>query len=168
VTAYTGTASAVAREVAWLQTANDDLPYLLAADSGPWQNIQAYWPRTPATQQTSIYVLRSSWSDDRASNARIRPTYEFTLKLVWPIRRAVAPLAEGEQQALDNAIDLLIQRIRGPMFDKTHGGAFLSVGENPRSPGVRVTLEDPEVTIDAQKALRVSIVYYADDYEVQD
>jgi hypothetical protein len=168
VPTYTGTAGAVAREVAWLTTSGDGLPALLTADGGPWQNIQAYWPRTPATQQTSVYVLRSSWSDDRASNARIRPTYEFTLKLVWPIRRSVAPLAEGEQQALDNAIDLLIQRIRGPMFDKTHGGAFLSVGEAPRSPGVRITFDDPEVTIDAAKTLRATVSYFADDYEVQD
>jgi hypothetical protein len=166
--AYTGTATAVAREVAWLTISTDSLPALLTANGGPWDNIQSYWARTPATQQTSIYVLRSSWSDDRVSNARIRPTYEFTLKLVWPIRQTTSPVAEGEQQNLDDAIDLLIQRIRSLMLDKTHGGAFLSVGENPRSPGVRVTFDDPEVTIDAVKALRATVSYFADDFEIQD
>lgn len=162
------TADAVSRETAWLCRSGDGLPALLTAAGGPWDNIQSYCARTPATQQNTIYVLRSSWSDDRASNQRIRPTYEFTLKLVWPIRQTASPIAEGEQQNLDDAIDLLIQRIRGPINDKSHGGAFLSVGENPRSPGVRVVTEDPEITIDAVKALRCSVVYYADDFEAQD
>lgn len=165
---YTSTAQAVAREVAWLRIANDSLPALLTADGGPWEIIQGYWPRTPATQKTGIYVLRTSWSDDRASNQRIRPTYEFTLRLVWPVRMTTTALAEGEQQALDNAIDLLVQRIRGFLADKSHNGAFLSVGENPRSPGVRVTFEDPATTISASKALLASVVYYADDNEIQD
>ena len=51
------TADAVAREVSWL-TAVDTLPSLLTANGGPWDNVQAYWARTPATQQTTIYVLR--------------------------------------------------------------------------------------------------------------
>lgn len=166
--AYTSTANAVSREVAWLKISNDALPALLAANDGPWEIIQGYWPRTMATQKTGIYVLRSSWSDDRSANQRIRPTYEFTLRLVWPVRMTTTSLAEGEQQALDDAIDLLVQRIRGPINDKSHNGAFLSVGENPRSPGVRVTFEDPATTISASKALFASVVYYADDLEVQD
>jgi hypothetical protein len=162
------TADAVTRETAWLCTSGDGLPALLTANDGPWQNIQAYMARTPATQQTSIYVLRTSWSDDRSANQRIRPTYEFTLKCVWPIRQTTTGIAEGEQQNLDNAIDLLVQRIRGPLGDKTHGGRFLSVGENPRSPGVRITYADPETTIDGSKALLASVVYYGDDFEVID
>jgi hypothetical protein len=162
------TADAVAREVAWLNTSGDGLPALLTASGGPWDNIQAYWARTPATQQTTIYVLRSSLSDERAANIRIRPTYDFTLKLVWPIRQTATPVAEGEQQALDNAVDLLLQRIRGTVEDKTHGGRFLSVGEVPRMPGVHVLFEDPEITIDAVKALRCTVSYSADDFEIND
>ena len=161
------TADAVAREVSWL-TAVDTLPSLLTANGGPWDNVQAYWARTPATQQTTIYVLRSVISDERAANIRIRPTYDFTLKLVWPIRQTTTGIAEGEQQALDSAVDLLLQRIRGPLSDKTHGGRFLSVGEVPRMPGVHVLFEDPEVTIDAVKALRATVSYSADDYEIND
>ena len=158
---------AVAREVAWL-TAVDTLPSLLTANGGPWDNVQGYWARTPATQQTTIYVLRSSLSDERAMNIRIRPTYDFSLKLVWPIRQTTTGIAEGEQQALDSAVDLLLQRIRGPLSDKTHGGRFLSVGEVPRMPGVHVLFEDPEVTIDAVKSLRCTVSYSADDYEIND
>jgi hypothetical protein len=168
VPTYTGTARAVSREVAWLTTSGDGLPALLTANGGPWDIVQGYWPRTMATQKTGIYVLRTTLSDERASNARIRPSYGFDLKLVWPIRMTSSPLAESEQQNLDNAIDLIIQRVRGPMFDKSHGGAFLSVGEVPRMPGLRVQFDDPEITIPVQKALRAVVSYPADDLEVQD
>ena len=87
---------------------------------------------------------------------------------MWPIRQTTTGIAEGEQQALDSAVDLLLQRIRGPLSDKTHGGRFLSVGEVPRMPGVHVLFEDPEVTIDAVKALRATVSYSADDYEIND
>ncbi len=162
------TSDAVAREVAWLTSWNDGLPALLTANGGPWDNIQAYWARTPATQQNSIYVLRSSLSDERAANIRIRTSYDFTLKLVWPIRQTSSPLAEGEQQNLDNAVDLLLQRIRGPVEDKTHGGRFLSAGETPRMPGVHVMFEDPEHTIEELKSLRATVSYTADDFEIND
>jgi hypothetical protein len=162
------TADAVAREVAWLNTSGDGLPALLTAAGGPWDNIQSYWARTPATQQTTIYMLRPSLSDERAANVRIRTTYDFTLKLVWPIRQTTTGIAEGEQQNLDNAVDLLLQRVRGPLLDKTHGGRFLSVGEVPRMPGVHVMFDDPALTIDSSKALLATVSYSADDFEIND
>lgn len=162
------TADAVSREAGYLASYGDGLPALLTANGGPWDVIQGYWTRTPATQKTTIYVLRSTLSDDRVANIRIRPTYEFTLKLVWPVRQTATQMLETEQQALDNAVDLLIQRIRGPVGDKTHGGRFLSVGEVPREPGVHVAFADPEQTMGAAKELRASVTYYADDYEVND
>ena len=162
------TADAVQREADWLATSNDGLPALLTSAGGPWDIVQAYYRRTPPSEKTSIYVLRTSIADDRVANIRIRPTYEFSLKLVWPVRMTASSLAEDEQQALDAAVDLLLQRIRGPVGDKTHGGRFLSVGEAPRSPGVHVTFEDPEITIPQLKSLRATCVYYADDLEIND
>jgi hypothetical protein len=163
----TSTADAVARESAWLNTFGDGLPALPAAAGGPWNVVQGYWPGLRlATQQTGIYVLRRHLADDRVANLRIRDSYEFNLKLVWPVKASTAPLAETEQQNFDNAIDLLIQRIRGPVGDKTHGGAFLSVGEVPREQPVSVGFSDPEQTIPAEKALRALVTYYADDIEI--
>jgi hypothetical protein len=160
------TSTAVAREVAWLNTTiADGLPVLPSSAGGPWQVIQGYWARTPATQKTSIFVLRSEIQDVRFSNIRIMPGYEFTLKLVWPIRTNQTPLAETEQQNLDSAVELLLRRIRGPIGDKTHGGAFLSVGEAPRNPGVHVVFADPEHTIAAEKALTCEVSYHADDFD---
>ena len=157
------------REAAWLNTTADDgLPVLPASAGGPWQVLQAFWTRTPATQKTQLYVMSLELDDLRSGGQRIMPHYQIALELHWPIRQTTPGIAEGEQQKFKNAIDLLVQRIRGPMFDKTHGGAFLSAGEVPRSPGVHVSVEPPWVTIPGDKELRGLVTYYCDDYEVQD
>ncbi len=164
---YTGLATVEAREAAWLNTTADDgLPVLPASAGGPWEAIQPFFPRTPARQKTQLYVCSLQADDNRFANVRIMPRYEITLVWYWPVRVTTSPLAETEQQNVKNALDLLVQRIRGPVGDKTHGGAFLSAGEVPRAPGVHVTIEPPWVTIDADKELRGTVVYYADDVEL--
>jgi hypothetical protein len=163
------TADAADREAAWLATTTDALPALPATSGGPWQVIQAYWPGAAlAAQKTGIYVLRTQLEDVRHGSQRIRPAYEFHLKLVWPVRVTREGIAETEQRALDAAVDLLIQRIRGPLGDKTHGGRFLSVGEDLGKPAPAVTWDDPEQTIPAGKALRALVTYHADDFEIND
>ena len=167
------TADAAAREAAWLQASGDSLPALLTAGYGPWDVVQAYWPGAHlAANQHGIYVDARTVADLRVSNQRIRPQYAFTLTLIWPVKAqgatagssGTARIAETEQQNLDNAKDLIIQRIRGPLGDKSHGGRFLSVAENPRT--VSYTKEDPSVTIPQNRSLRASLQYRADDYEV--
>jgi hypothetical protein len=160
------TADAVAREVAYLTTIGDSLPSLPSSAGGPWQVVQAYWPRTPAVNKTGVYVLRPLLDDQRASNQRIRPRYQMRLRLVWPVTTTTTSLLETAQSDFDAAVDLLVQRIRGPLGDKTHGGRFLSAGEVPRT--VQVSWEDPEVTMGQFKQLRAQAVYSIDDLEVND
>jgi hypothetical protein len=158
------TADAVAREAAWL-AAVDTLPSLLTVNGGPWDLVQAYWPGNRfAASKTGIYVDARDLDDARASNQRLRPQYQFTLTLIWPVKGSAANLAEGAQQAMANATGLLVERIRGLVGDKTHGGAFLSVAENPRS--VRVSKMDPEVTIPQDDRIRATVSYRADDIEI--
>jgi len=162
--AYTGIATAVAREAAWLQIGTDTLPALQTIDGGPWDVVQGYWPGARlASQKTGIYVDASPIVDLRAQFQRIRPQYAFSLKCIWPVKVTTAPLAETAQQDAADALDLLLQRIRGLVGDKTHGGRFLSVGENPRR--VDAVKADPEVTIPRDKALRYTVLYRADDFE---
>jgi hypothetical protein len=165
---YSGTQSVETREAAWLNTTGDTLPALPSSAGGPWEVLQAFWTRTPGTQKTQCYVWAAQTDDVRAANVRIRPRYEITLDLHWPVLGTGSPLLETEQQNFKNAVDLLIQRIRGLPQDKTHGGAFLSVGEDPRSPGVHVQYEPPWVTHPADKELRATVTYYADDFEIND
>lgn len=157
------------REAAWLSTAIDDgLPVLPSQYGGPWDVLQAFYSRTPRTQKTQCYIWAADVSDNRAANIRIRTTYQVTLDLHWPVRQTSSPLAEKEQQAFKAAVQLLLVRIRGPVNDKTHNGAFLSAAEVPRQPGVHVAFEHPAITLEADKELRATIVYYVDDFEIND
>jgi hypothetical protein len=155
------TADAVARETAWLTSDGDGLPALLATAGGPWDNVQAYYPRTPYQEQRSIYVLRHKVAQKRFGAQRVLHTYPFRLILWWPLL-AVDGSAEEEQAAFDAGIDLLLQRILGPLGDKTHGGRFLTVGEDNISD---VDYTDPEQTLQLG-GLRAEVTYSADDIEI--
>lgn len=160
------TADVVTRETAWLATFGDSLPALLVAHGGPWGVVQAYWPGNRlATQKPAIYVTRGNFTYDHVAAQRYRPQHVIHLKLIWPVRQAVTPIAEGEQQAFDNAIELLVERIAGPVGDKTHAGRFLSVGEVPGQVSVQVDFDDPEATVKAAKELRATAIYHIDDFE---
>ena len=161
----TGTDTVLTREAAWLCISTDSLPALLVVNGGPWNIIQAYWRRTPAKQQTEIYVTRSGFDDNHPMSQRYRPQHEIVLKLYWPVRATSAGLAETEQQNLDSAVELLIQRIRGLLGDKTHGGAFLSAAEVPRGTSTSVKFDDAEMTIAASQELRATVTYRIDDLE---
>lgn len=162
------TADAVTREVAWLTTSGDGLPTLLSSVGGPWDVIQAYWPRTPATRQTGIYLVRPTARDYRFAAERRINSYLFRAKLWWPVGATSAGTGmwEAEQQALDSAVDLVLGRIRGFLFDHTHAtaaGSFLSVAEAPGSGEITVTFADPDSTVPTAAALRADITYSADD-----
>jgi hypothetical protein len=161
------TADAVTREAVWLSRSGDGLPALLSETGGPWDVINGYWPRTPSYRINGIYVLRSRLQDIRISNQRKRPAHQFRLKLIWVVGSTTTAvgIAETEQFAFDTAVDLLLHRIRGTLGNKTHGGAFLSVGETPgRSPEISVDFDPPETTMD-RGFLSGTVIYSADDLE---
>lgn len=163
-----GIATACQREAAWLATTADDgLPVLPASAGGPWDVVQAFWPgQRTATQKRGIYVCFQHNSDARPNAARVRQQHTFALKLTWPVKTGTSPIAETEQANFAEAIEALIERIRGPFGDKTHGGQFESVGEVPPGLWPEVTWEDAERTIPGERCLRASVVYRADDLEV--
>lgn len=159
-----GTSDAVARETAWLQTTNDTLPALLSNAGGPFDIVQPYWPRTPRTMGRGLYVLRDRLREERVANIRRRPSYMFLLRCIWPLTSGIGA-AEAEQQNLDNAVDLVLLRVGGLLQDKTHGGRFLSVAEDPRY--VDVVFADPEKAMQASPiAFEAQISYAADDFEI--
>lgn len=158
------TADAVDRETAWLQTSGDSLPALVKTAGGPFDNVQAYFPRTPSMEERSLYVLRRRINHPRTANVRLMPQFPFHLIVWWPILDGTGE-AEADQRALDFAVDLVLARIAGPLLDKTHGGRFLSVAENPRV--VDVEFADPELTIPSG-FLRADVTYSADDLETND
>lgn len=157
--------TAVVREAAWLAAYNpsDGLPGLLCGAGGPFDVVQPYWPRTPHVRKNSLYVLRRTIQSGRTANVRTMNRYQFTLRIVWP-QSSRTGSAEPVQQALDDAVELVLQRVGGLFMDKTHGGRFLSVAENP--PQSDVIFADPEASVTGQNPeLRAEITYWADDFE---
>ncbi len=155
------TADAIARETAWLRTGGDGLPALEAANGGPFDVVQAYFPRTPASEQRSLFVMRNRLRSVRFANIRNMAKHHLLLRLWWP---AVAGdgAVESDQQALDDAVELVFARIGGTLGDKTHGGRFLSVAE---SGDQEATFHDPMRSLPEVGALICDITYDADDYE---
>lgn len=163
------TSDAIAREVAWLNSFGDGLP-ALADPNGPWGIIQSYEPRVAAKRKSGVYVSRPEFTIRRFANVRTIANYKFKLKLIWPLTSG-AGSAESDQQAFDIAIDLLLQRIMGQPainsnvpLDKTHGGRFLSVAENPDY--ITVNQLDPDMTIQSSAGFLAEIFYSADDNEI--
>jgi hypothetical protein len=157
-------ADAVARETAWLTSysAADSLPALLSGNGGPFDVVHAYWPRTPAQRRRSLFVLRRSLVVERFGFNRKINHHTFELRIVWP-QTSRTGQAESVQQALDDAVDLVVQRVSGLFQDKTHGARFLSVAEDPTT--INVVFGDPEQTIQANADLTCSITYQADDQD---
>lgn len=157
---------AVAREAAWLNTSGDGLPALLKTAGGPWDVVQGYMARTPPRQQATIYVLRRRVPTRRFGQQRRMATHSFQLRCRWPIGATTTgtPLAETEQQNLDDALELLVQRIEAYPLDKTHGGRFLSVAEAPNGAEILVEYGDPETDIPTG-CLTATVTYTADDQD---
>lgn len=156
---------ALDREAAWLNTISDALPILIASNGGPFQRIQARWPRTYPTRQTMLAVLRQptvSYKYDSVSSQRARGQTGILLRAVWPVAAGTGN-AQSDQLAFEQAIDLVITRVAGPFGDKSHGGRFLSVAEDRM--GINVFYDDPEQALVAG-AYRAQITYTADDPEL--
>jgi hypothetical protein len=164
-------ADAVAREAAWLNTTGDGLPSLPSSAGGPWEVIDAYTQGAQTrSQATAIYVTRGQVQQIRVANQRVRPRYPMRLELRWPVR-VISPgsssIAAEEQQNFDDAIELLRQRITGPLGDKSHGGRFLAAAEAARGQvAVDVQYEKAAQTIRQDKELRAAVLYFVDDFEI--
>lgn len=156
------TADVVARETEWLTTAGDGLPALTTAAGGPFQVVSGYWPRVPATMKTSLYVTRGQISEERTAHIRIMARHRLTLHALWPLNNS-GGAAEADQQSFDDAIELVLARIRGFPHDHSHGGRFLSAGEHPGMVTVNFTAALDTVGLGIFKA---TISYTVDDFEI--
>jgi hypothetical protein len=151
---------ALDRETAWLATI-DSLGDLTAQ----FQIIQARFPRTPSASQTALYVCRKpnqTAEQARFATQRIQLIHNFDLRLHWPMTSGTGA-AEADQLAFDQAIDVVIARITGPISDKSHGGRFSWVAEDPSR--ISIDVEDPEISI-GEKRYQARITYQALDTDL--
>lgn len=158
---FVTTADAVQREAAWLNTANDGLPNLLADAGGRWDLVNAYWSRTPNQRGRIVWVNKGHMSIRRFAHVRKLITYHFELECWWPLS-SQGGYSEGDQAEFDLALNDLIMRISGfgytssTVADKTHGGRFLAAGETQNG-GDSIEVSTPP----ASNTLPVGIGYVA-------
>lgn len=158
------TADAVTREAAWLASYNaaDGMPALHVDQGGPFAVVQPYRRRTPPARSNQLYVTRTGIRVERFGFNRLIAHYQFTLRIYWPLSSRAGD-AESVQQNLDDAVDLVLQRITGPLalpMDKTHGARFMSVAEDPCVIDVQFP---PVSTVEPNPVLEALITYAADD-----
>lgn len=155
---------AVQREADWLAdySSGDGLPGLLTSAGGPFDVVQAYRRRTPPGRSNQLYVTRPGFRVQQFGLNRRINHYTFRLRIVWPLSSRRGD-AESVQQALDDAVDLVVQRVIGPLalpIDRTHGARFMSVAVDAAEIDVRF-LEPQTITPDT--VLEAWVTYTADD-----
>lgn len=159
---FVTTADAVDRETAWLRTSGDGLPALLKADGGAWDYVEPYLWRTPNRRTNRLFVLRPKFRVEQFGAQRRIAHYQMHLQAFWVLSNSTGDF-QADQRAFDVALNDVVTRIGGfgpPHMDKTHGGAFMSVAEDPGLIDVDIVpyeLPTPGLELEAH------ITYTADD-----
>jgi hypothetical protein len=143
---------AIAREVTWL---NGD-----STVTGLLGSVQDYARRKQGAAPRKASLQHSGYVERPWSTGRLLAIYTFRLTVRWPLSTASATV----QGTVDDAVNALCARIRGPLLDKSHGGAFLTVVEGEFMAGtIRTVWADAEVAIERNEPLRVDLYYDAAD-----
>lgn len=125
--------TAVTREAAWMTTDPPAgwaaAPPLMKATGGYFDIGQGYL-RSITKSGRNLYVLRESTAEARLAFGGMKEWRHHMLVIVyWSIESHTGQL-EVEEQANDTAIAAVLTRIRGPLGDHSHGGAFVGVAED--------------------------------------
>lgn len=141
-------ADALIREAAWLRQdlAGDGLPPLLSDvgdGTGPFQTVEAYGRRLDQRGH-QLFVCRDPYTERNAGNVWREGTHGIALMILWR-QQSNASRAEVDQLALDEAVERVIDRVRGLPADHTHGGRFFSVAEDATA--IRVEYPDPRTIL---------------------
>jgi hypothetical protein len=155
-------ADAPEREASWYSTDPPQPsgfvpPPLLQANGGNWALIQARAPKTIG-RESAIYIVRDKGRELRNALGEKEWQHHLVAVLFWPLDSADA---ETDQAALDAEMVKVLARIRGPWLDKTHGGAFASVGEDSNE--IQVDYGDVIVQVANGGPLEVHVAYMATD-----
>lgn len=139
----------ISREIAWL-----------SGDASVVQRVGTIQPPHPArTKIRAAMLWRESVIERPWATGRRMRTYSLVLTLRWPLATAGGTV-DRDIAALDAAVESLLTRIRGPLGDSSHGGAFLSAAESD----IRVDYPDlVGAAEDTTRPLRVDIRYSVDE-----
>jgi len=122
---------AVDREAAWFKAdqSAQGIPHLIASarPAGPFDIVQADLGR-PSARGRTLYLWLENVEERRYALARKLQIYSFVASCLWQ-RTKAAGQTQADQQGLAAAVAKVVQRVRGPIGDKTHGGRFTAAGE---------------------------------------
>lgn len=159
------------REASWFTTdppaTFPTCPPLLVSNGGPFDVVQAFWQQVDERER-ELYIVMTESIEARdeqtlgAMGGMKGWKHSLVLYLYWPVEDPTGSL-ENEQQNFRTAIAAVLTRIRGPQYDKTHGGQFAAVGGE--APGDRVTTRfgDVPTAIAQGQPLTAQILYSAYD-----
>lgn len=141
-------ADALTREAAWLRAdlAGVGIAPLLVDvgdGSGPFQTVEPYGRRRDQAGH-QLFVCRDPYTERNAGNVWREGAHGIALMILWR-QQSNASRAEVDQLALDEAIERVLDRVRGLPTDHTHGGGFFSVAED--AAGIRVEYPDPRTIL---------------------
>lgn len=125
--------------------------------------VTAYWRHRPrGVKAAELRKIRTR--ERRVSVGRKELLHDFEIRVQWPITAGTKRLAE-DMRYFENALDLLCDRIRGPVGDHTHGGLFMSVAEaedgSGRDADITVELAEPDVAEEGDGQLTATVRYSA-------
>lgn len=164
---------ALSREADWLAAdlSASAIPPLLAGvgdGSGPFGVVAPYGRRL-AQRRHQLFVCRDPYTE-RPMDARgqwRQADHGIALMVLWS-RQAAGGESNFDQAELDQAVERIVDRVRGLPGDHTHGGRFFSVAEDVA--GIRVEYPDPrtldqpaDAPLGAGSAYTVLVRYTATD-----
>jgi hypothetical protein len=146
----------------WVGTAP---PPLQAANGGAFDTVQAFRPLIcPAGKHLFIYRDYGAPQAETVGEMGEGRYWDHRLvaHLVWSFTESTGA-GEDMEQHLETAIAAVLARIRGPVGDRSHGGAFTDVADVRNEPEVRY-VGDPYDQLEAANVVQVKIHYGATDH----
>jgi hypothetical protein len=157
--------SVVVREAAFFADPAPDggtYPPLSAAAGGPFDTVQGYFPREQRRLR-ELFIVRTRSIEERYAFGGIRLfRHLMAVYTYWPLSTATGSV-EQDQQEFDTAMAAVLTRIRGKLGDKSHNGAFVSVGEGENRDIIDVQFGDVRTLITAREPLTGTVIYPAYD-----
>jgi hypothetical protein len=158
-------ADALDSEEAWFTSSVAGLPALLEP-AGPFDVVSAGIKRLSQAPR-QLFLGHGPTTDRRQSkDSDRRVDHEIVALIFWPSTVA-STRADEDQEALDDAVDKVLQRVRGPADDdSTHGGRWWHVGDarvEPPNPATILAFADVQGAVGRgySVAVRYSVTEWA-------
>lgn len=164
----------VTREAAWFSVdppvgwSGATPPNLLKASTpaGPFDAVQAYWPKVLSRQRWLIVTcegIKNDELDEFQANREV--LYNMLLTVYWSFEAGTGK-AEDEQQNFHDAVNSVLIRLRAGLTDHSHNGQFTAVAAGGPEGDGRISVRMPSAydQVTARQPLVAEIRYTATDW----